>query len=134
MRGLLDRILGKLGDDHQYDCGWTAVPLSSSANAYSAAQKPIYRRYGKVVELRGAASPKSQVASGGTLTIGTLPEHYRPWYLDVYNVCQGSGHNKWLLHINTGGVITAERYGVSSGAAIPTNVWLLISISFIVND
>ena len=118
--------------DYGIDVPWTNLPMSSAANAYSSDYTPQYRRWGQVVEVTGAASPKTQVAADGTLSIGTLPSGCRPHKeLDV--MCQGSGGNVWLLKVKTDGTLEASRYrSGSTSAAMPTSAWLTFNVAFIV--
>lgn len=131
-RGLIDQILAKLADDHKYDCDWTAIPLSSSTNQYGG-QTPKYKRYGKVVQVVGAVSPKSQVAAGGSLFIGTLPANYRPTHMYLNALCQASGNDKWLLEINYDGTMYARRHSTGgTNKAIATSTWLVFTHTFLV--
>lgn len=113
------------------DSGWQTLTLNSATNAYDSDSAPKYRKCFNVVNVIGAVKPKSQVAAGGTLTIGTLPSGYRP-VMDTAILCQGSGQNKWMFRITSAGVMTAERY--SSGgttAAMGTSAWLVFNATFI---
>lgn len=117
---------------YQGDKDWSYFPLASGAAAYDLDSEPMYRKWGPVVALVGAVKPESQVAAGGTLTIGTLPDGCRP-QLNVVQMCQGSGGNIWMLRITTAGVVTAERYrSGSTNAAIPTSAWLPFNCTFMV--
>lgn len=118
---------------HATDVSSKALSLASTAVAYSDAQAPHYSRWGNVVQVYGAVKPKSDVAAGGTLTIGTLPSGCRPSQ-QVSVLCQGSGNSVWLLQIADTGVLTASRYrnGASASAAITTTTWLPFSVTFII--
>jgi hypothetical protein len=93
--------------------------------------QPICYKWGKCVTIRGIVSPKSQVASGGTLSIGTIPAGYRP-AKGMYAVCQGSGVNRWMLKAEASGALTMERYGASGNAACPTDAYLCITITYVI--
>lgn len=111
---------------------WTNLPLDSNALAYSSGQAPRYRRFGNVVTLVGAAKPKSQVAAGGTFTVGTLPEGYRPGQ-EVDTLIQGSGNKVGLLQIMSNGVVSVSRYREgATNAAILTSEWINVDITFMV--
>lgn len=132
-RGLIDQILAKFADDHKYDCDWTDLPMSSTAKVYSSDQKPMYKRYGHVVQVYGAVAPKAQVAAGGSLNFATLPQHYRPPRSNLMILCQGSANNKWVLYMGYDGLMSAQRYSTGgTAAAIPTSVWLPFSVTFLV--
>lgn len=133
-RGVIDQILAKFADDHKYDCDWTDLPLNSNAKVYSTDQKPKYRRYGKVVQMFGAVSPKSQVAAGTNFDFATLPVNYRPAAGSVQSIiCQGSGNNTWQLVVGSTGVVSCQRHrSGTSNAAIATSAWLIFSLTFIV--
>lgn len=112
----------------------TNVTLNSATKAYSSGMTPKYRKWGNVVNVYGAVSPKSEVAASGSLTIGSLPSGYRP-SLDSTWLCQGSGNAVWALAIDSNGTMTASRYrnGASVNAAIPTNAWLIFNVTYIVS-
>lgn len=110
----------------------TALPLASGCAAYDSAGTPRYARDGHVVSVWGTVKPTAEVAAGGTMTIGTLPAGYRPPN-DIRVVCHGSYAAMWLLTINTGGTLSAQRYS-SNGetyAAMTTGVWMPFSATFI---
>lgn len=114
------------------DSSWENATLTSAFKTYGSDTSPEYRKIGKVVEIRGQVSPNSAIESGGTATIFTLPEGYRP-SKTVFTLCQGSGKNSWLLTIaNTGDVMFA-RYGTSANAQCPTNAWLPFSATFTID-
>ena len=112
----------------------TSVTLNSATKAYSSGMTPKYRKWGNVVNVYGAVSPKSEVAAGGSLTIGSLPSGYRP-AIDSVWLCQGSGNAVWTLTIDSDGTMRASRYrnGASVNAAIPTNAWLIFNVTYIVS-
>ncbi len=111
----------------------TNLSLNSATKAYSSSWTPKYRKWGNVVEVYGAVSPKAVVAAEGTLTIATLPTGYRP-SSNVCILCQGSGAAQWFLTINPNGVMEAARYrSGSTYAAMQTNSFLVFNATFIVN-
>ena len=117
---------------HATDVSAQALPLSSAVQAYSDAQAPHYSRWGNVVHLVGAVKPTSEVAAGGSVTIGTLPEGCRPAQeLDI--LCQGSTNHTWLLRVYPSGEVAGERYrNGATNDAMPTNAWLTFSATFLV--
>lgn len=116
---------------HAGDIAKTAIPLNSAAAAYNAATAPYYTKYGKLVNAGGAVKPTSEVAAGGTLTIGTLPAGFRP-LCELNVLCQGSSNATWLLTVTTAGVLQAKRYrNGTTNAAMTTSTWLPFNITFI---
>lgn len=109
------------------------MPLSSKVSAYSSDTTPKIQRYGNTVQVSGAVKPNAQVAAGGSLTIGALPQGHRP-ARDVVQVCQGSGNALWLLTIAASGTVTASRYrtGALTNAAMPTTAWLIFNVCYVV--
>lgn len=109
----------------------TALTLNSACVAYNSAQTPKYSKDGHVVNVCGAVSPASEVAAGGTVSIGTLPAGFRP-AVDLNVLCQGSSYAVWLLTINTSGGMSASRYrNGTTNAAITTSTWLPFNVTFI---
>ncbi len=113
------------------DTGWITATLSSDFKPYGnyATNIPKYRRVGKMVEVRGMVSPKTEISSG---IIMTLPVGFRPGAgFNVYQVCQGSGANKWFLNINnSNGELSADRYGITSTGNFPADVWMPFHATF----
>ena len=68
-----------------------------------------YRKVGKIVEVRGTYEATG--ASGGGMTIGTLPEGYRPANASVFNTnsINSTAANIYYTSVNTSGVL-----GISS--------------------
>lgn len=114
------------------DSGWENATLTSAFKNYGSDTSPEYRKIGKVVEIRGQVSPNSAIASGGTATIFTLPEEYRP-SKTAYTLCQGSGKNTWLLSVTATGNVDFGRYGTNANAQCPTNAWLPFSATFTID-
>jgi hypothetical protein len=113
---------------------WHSATLSSSFKVYgdNSEVAPEYRRTDKVVEIRGQVAPTTAITSGGTATIFTLPEGYRP-SKTVYALCQGSGKNTWLLSVTAGGNVDLGRYGVNANAQCPIGAWLPFSAKFTID-
>ena len=110
---------------------WANLPLGSNAQSYSDSWLPKYKRHvGSLVTIRGAVKPKSQVAAGSDLLIGTLPTGFRP-SLQANTICQGSGGAIFLLAVYEDGKVQCERYrNGSTNAAIPTSAWVSFSFTF----
>lgn len=115
--------------------GWTALNLTASNKfvAYNTEQTPKYcKRFG-VVTLTGGVLPKAAITGSTTeVTIGTLPTGYRPT-MNIYQVCQGSGTDSWLLHIDTAGVVSFSRYHAANSTSYKqatTSTWLPFHVTF----
>lgn len=115
------------------DTGWITATVTSAFKGYGNNNNnlPKYRKVNNYVEIRGIVSPTSDIAADGTANIFTLPEGYRPDY-DRAFICQGSGINRWLLTVQSNGVVMFSRYGASASAKAPTGAWLPISVGFLV--
>lgn len=106
--------------------------LTSNFNAYSniSSNTPQYRKVGNIVEIRGVVSPKSNLTGSTTgVTIFTLPTGYRPSNA-IFEICQGSGKNVWLLTINSNGTVQFSRYGTNANATASTSAWLCFNKTF----
>ena len=110
---------------------WADLPLASGVRAYTAGGTPRYREVmGAIVVVSGTVTPLAQVAAGGSIDIGTLPEGFRP-ARDITMLCQGSGNAVWLLYVGANGVLTCSRYrDGSTNAAIGTSAWLTFHCTF----
>lgn len=82
------------------DSGWVRIGISGGNGEL------YYRKYGKMIELKGSASPHN----GGEWTVGTLPEGYRPSTTDV--TVYAIGNSPRALTISTGGAVTVSDVGV----------------------
>jgi hypothetical protein len=114
------------------DSGWKNATLTSNFNAYSniSSNTPQYRKVGNIVEIRGVVSPKSNLTGSTTgVTIFTLPTGYRPSNA-IFEICQGSGKNVWLLTINSNGTVQFSRYGTNANATASTSAWLCFNKTF----
>lgn len=123
--------------DESIDSGWINVTsLGSDFVAYSAnANDQVkYRRYGKIVEIRGVVKPAAAFEAGDTnRTIFTLPTGYRP-SSQVNVKCQGSGANTWLLSITSAGVVRGARYANGTAyTSAGTSTWWPFHATFIID-
>lgn len=130
-----------MSSEHQYDIDWTPLPLTDAV-AYGETSAPIYARYGKIVQVCGAAKPKVAQTAGATITIGNLPEHYRP-YNNVTLLNQGSSQDQWCftiigtrsLETSEWGDLQCARYQAGGTLkAYGTTTWLPFSTAFIAAD
>lgn len=112
---------------------WKTATLSSTFKAYNneAKNMPEYKRIGDIVEIRGVVTPASDIASGGSGTIFTLPEGHRP-HKEVYAICQGTSRNVWLLTVYTSGEVVFSRYGAASYDKAVNGTWLPFNVTFMV--
>lgn len=94
------------------DSGWTRIAITGGNGEL------YYRKYGKMVELKGSASPNSS----NEWTVCTLPDGYRPSTTDVYACVMGSSSRK--LTVSTQGVVTVSD--VVAREAIYMHVCFLI--------
>ena len=110
----------------------TALPLRNEAKAYNQTRTPVYSKFGKVVNVKGAVSPNSEIAAGGVLDFGTLPAGCRPTE-ELQVLCQGSGNSNWLLTVYKTGAMGATRYrdGAGNNAPMTTSTWLTFNVTFI---
>lgn len=120
------------------DSGWIEATLGSNFKDYTDSGTPAvttkYRRVGNFVNIIGCVSPKSALTinTDNRFTITTLPEGFRPTK-PVYEICQGSTQNVWMLTVNTTGDVTLGRYrmiNASSYTNCPAGAWLPFSVFF----
>lgn len=114
---------------------WTNLTLDSAFTLYNnvAANQPQYKAIGEMVFIRGIVSPVNAYTSSNTLvTIATgIPAALRP-PINLAFICQGSGLNKWLLTVTTGGAITISRYGITANDTVPNTAWLTFAVNYCV--
>ena len=121
-------------EDNTEDSGWQTASLTSDFKPFqgNSSYTPKYRKVGKVVEISGIISPSATLSAGSEKNIFTLPTGYRPSIVR-YNICQGSANNKWLLTINTTGIVTFSRYGTTTNTDATSSVWLPFTFNFFVD-
>lgn len=121
--------------------GWIYPTIGSDFIMYGSdetANKPRYRKDGRLVEVRGVVKPSVNLPKEGdgstvSYTIFTLPTGYRP-VSPVYIVCQGSGNCTWLLQVNSNGNVTFSRYrNGNTNATADTGTWLPFQVTFFAN-
>ena len=116
------------------DVPWTLLTLDAACHAYNdvSATAPRYRRWGQLVTVTGIIAPTTEVASGGVMSIATLPAGVRP-HQEIDLKCQGSSRSHWCLRITAAGVMTAQRYGNEDGAqAMGTGIWMPFTVTYLV--
>lgn len=114
------------------DSGWQNATLTSDFVEFGTGTIPRYRKIGEFVYLQGVIKTTSTLSNGGdNKVILTLPSGYRPANYSVFQLCQGSGNNKWLLTIETNGECKISRYGITSNDNIPNTAWLPFNTCFL---
>lgn len=117
-----------------YDSGEKRPSFASGFADYSTDSYLAYRRIGNMVHVYGAFKPTAALAANDTLhTVFTLPAGYRP-YTIIRTLCHGSGKNTWLCVVNSSGVVSMSRYGISAYAAAGTDSWLPIDVLFLTTN
>lgn len=107
-----------------------APTFYSGYGDFNAASKVMVYRNGHVCQVTGAARANVAASGTGSQNILTLPAGYRP--IAQYTcIQQGSGQNRFLMSVTTGGDVKIERYGVTSAIAIGSGSWLNMACTFI---
>ena len=117
------------------DTGWVDLEFSSNFENHggTASNNPKYRKIGNVVMLQGIATPVAKTpADSSELELFTIPEEIRP-SKEFYQLCQGTGTNKWLLTVNTNGAVTFSRYGTTDWASANPGNWLPFNIVYFID-
>ena len=121
----------KFSGDEWHDLTWGSNFTNYNSNTAYRAQ---YKVCGNVVMVRGIATAKSTITPGadGLELASGIPAAYRPSFAQ-HCVCQGSGANKWLLTVGSGGGLICARYGTTNyDGSIGTSTWLPFSFTYIV--
>ena len=93
-----------------------------------------YKVCGNVVTVKGVATPKADFTStADSVTFASgIPAKYRPDFAQ-HAVCQGSGMNRWLLSVGSGGGLTIARYGISeSSKTCSAGSWLPFTLTYMI--
>lgn len=112
---------------------WVNLTLNSDIfEIYNTSSTPRFKASAGFVNVIGTVKPKAPI-NGGTsiITIASgIPEKYRP-PITINFLCQGTGMNRWLCQVTSGGEITFSRYG-NSGAYQTCEVgnWLPFIITY----
>ena len=125
----------ELEDKLNDDTGWIDLEFSSDFENYNgtASNNPKYRRIGNIVMLQGVATPVEKTpADSSSLELFTIPEEARP-SKEFYQLCQGTGNNKWLLTITRNGAVTFSRYGTTDWASANPGNWLPFNIVYFID-
>lgn len=117
------------------DTGWVDLEFSSDFENYNgtAGNNPKYRKIGNIVMLQGIATPVEKTPADSTeLELFTIPEEARPMK-ELYQICQGTGNNKWLLTVETKGSVNFSRYGTTDWASANPGNWLPFNIVYFID-
>ena len=124
------------GNDILNGSGWKTATLTDNFVKYDGNDEniPQYIKIGKLVQVRGSVSPKTDIAGSTTAyTIFTLPEGYRP-PKQVSVVSPGSGAMRWLLTITASGEVRFQRYNNGAGyVTASTSAWLSFHTMYFVD-
>ena len=114
--------------------GWHAIPLESGVTPGQYGTRPIpsYRRIGNEIIIEGGVA--CTLPSSGTVTIGYLPEGYRP-LANVYTLQACSNARVARVYISTSGMMGIEWVvnlydGTRYSGEIP---WVQIDMRFFVD-
>lgn len=117
------------------DTGWIDLEFSSNFENYGGivSNNPKYRKIGNIIMLQGLATPVKKTPDDTTqVELFTLPEEARPSKV-FYQLCQGTGSNKWLLTVNTNGSVSFSRYGTTDVVSAEPGNWLPFNITYFVD-
>ena len=115
---------GEVIADNLEDSGWVACTLANNFETYGSSPLEV-RKIGNIVMLRGVITPKTNTTLNQT-NIAALPVGFEPSDCNINVVQQGSQANRWLLRINTDGIIQGDRYSnneTANGTAV-AGAWL----------
>lgn len=130
-----EEAINEVNDNLTVGSGWIDLEFSSNFENYggTANNNPKYRKIGKVVILQGITTPVEKTPDDTTqLELFTIPEEIRPSKV-FYQLCQGTGANKWLLTINTNGMVTFSRYGTANLVSAKPGNWLPFNIVYFID-
>ena len=120
-----------------YDSGWVAGStfMNTNVRSYDENHPHRIRRIGKVVHMEGIVKNNNTFGGDGTgtkISTAGLPAQFRPSN-HQYSVQQGSGSNKFLLHVYPNGDIYLERYGTTSYIDVSSGSWLHMNMTWFVD-
>lgn len=106
------------------DSGWIDCSMGNGISPHSGTyNRPQVRRIEKIVHLRGCVTNSTTWTEHSNII--TIPDGYRPSVSENF-VQQGSGSNKYLLNVTSGGACNAQRYSnnTTMSNTVPTGSWL----------
>ncbi len=100
---------------------------------YSSTHPVNLRKFGNVVQFCGGFKNDSVITLNTDQSkVCTIPSGFRPPQ-DIYELCQGSGQNKYLLKVFTDGTVKVSRYGIDSYVSIPVGSWFPFNVTWILD-
>lgn len=130
-----EEAINEVNDNLTVGSGWVDLEFSSDFENYNgtASNNPKYRKIGNVVMLQGIATPVAKTpADSSELELFTIPEEIRP-SKEFYQLCQGTGTNKWLLTVNTNGSVRFSRYGINDWVSANPGNWLPFNMVYFID-
>ena len=130
-----EKAINEVNENLTVGSGWVDLEFSSDFENYNgtASNNPKYRKIGNIVMLQGLATPVAKTpADSSQLELFTIPEEARPKKV-FYQLCQGTGSNKWFLTVNTNGAVTFSRYGTTDWASANPGNWLPFNIAYFID-
>lgn len=102
--------------------------------ATSGVNQPKFSRQGRLIQLTGAVRPTTTIPSAtDTVPMFVLPVGVRPANT-VNLIAQGSGMDRFMLVVQTDGIVGWQRYGTTTSNNVPVNAFLNISCVYTTND
>lgn len=117
------------------DTDWIDLEFSSNFENYNgiASNNPKYRKIGNIVMLQGLATPVEKTpADSSQIELFIIPEEIRPSKV-FYQLCQGTGTNKWLLTVDKNGSVYFSRYGTTDWTSANPGNWLPFNIVYFID-
>lgn len=109
-----------------------SLTFKSGYQSYGTGYPNKVWRFGNVCYMQGAAKPTAdKSASTSPVVFATIPERFRPKNT-VYQICQGSGMNRWMLSVDSSGNVGWSRYGTTSSSAVSSGNWLVFSATWMI--
>ena len=137
----LENIFIRQSDAEKYlsqsDSGWNTVNITNeNFQHYANSRKAQYRKIGKLVEIRGAVTNKTDIIYTSVSiydTIFTMPSGFRPSQ-QITTIQQGSNLNTFMLTVDINGNVDIGRYRNNNGDNImPENSWLNLNVVYFVD-
>lgn len=114
------------------DSGWVDCSMGNGISPHSGTyNRPQVRKMGKTVHLRGAVTNSTTWQTHDNII--TIPAGFRPSVTEAF-LMQGSGSNRYLLMIQSGGNCNAQRYtnNTTMSNTVPTGSWLCMYATWMV--
>ena len=136
IKGLYNDLSVRTTGDVSSSGIWHKLDLNEqqfSAYENKSSNSPEYKACNGMVNIRGNVTAVESIqTSTESLIIATgISEKFRPTKT-VRTVCQGSGMNRWLCVVTTGGEVLLSRYGTTDYGIISSNTWLPINVTYLI--